>query len=113
MLQVQNVFVKPTSGQASLKARVAHRMFEVEEGDLMTLLNVYTAYEQNTTPSWCQKYFINNKAMKRAREIRNQMKKLLKGLKIPISSCSGKSFFWNILVVFKWTNGGFFVFRKR
>jgi ATP-dependent RNA helicase DDX35 len=89
MLQVQNVFVRPTSGQAAIKARVAHRMFEVEEGDLLTLLNVYTAYEKNKTNHWCQKYFISSKAMKRATEIRSQMRKLIKKLQIPMKSCSG------------------------
>lgn len=89
MLQVQNVFIRPGGGQAALKARVAHRMFEVEEGDLITLLNIYTAYEKNKTNSWCQKYFINSKAIKRATEIRTQMRRLIKKLKIPLSSCLG------------------------
>lgn len=89
MLQVQNVFVRPTSGQASIKARIAHRNFEVEEGDLITLLNVYTSYEKFKTHSWCQKYFINFKAIKRATEIRTQMRKLIKKLNIPMSSCLG------------------------
>lgn len=89
MLQVQNVFIRPGGGQASLKARVAHRMFEVEEGDLLTYLNVYTAYEKNKVNSWCQKYFISSKALKRATEIRTQMRKLIKKLKIPLVSCNG------------------------
>ena len=90
MLQVQNVFVRPTSGQGSLKARVAHRLFEVEEGDLITSLNVYSAYEQNPTSSWCQKNFLNHKALRRATEIRSKMRQLLKKLGIPIMSCKGK-----------------------
>ncbi|XP_011503063.1 PREDICTED: probable ATP-dependent RNA helicase DHX35 [Ceratosolen solmsi marchali] len=88
MMQVQNVFIRPNSGQAAIKARIAHRMFEVEEGDLLTLLNVYTAYEKNKTNHWCQKYFINSKAMKRVTEIRIQMRKLIKKLQIPMKSCS-------------------------
>ncbi|XP_001605302.1 probable ATP-dependent RNA helicase DHX35 [Nasonia vitripennis] len=103
MLQVQNVFVRPNSGQAAIKARVAHRMFEVEEGDLMTLLNVYTAYEKYKTNSWCQKYFINSKAIKRATEIRTQMRKLIKKLKIPLSSCLG-----NVELLLKCITAGLF-----
>ena len=95
MLQVQNVFIRPTTGQGSIKARVAHRLFEVEEGDLLTLLNVYTAYNKNKTYSWCQKYFINAKALKRAIQIRKQMLDLLKKLNLPISSCNGKKHFNN------------------
>lgn len=89
MLQVQNVFIQPGGGQATLKARIAHRKFEVEEGDLLTLLNVYTAFEQNKTPAWCQKHFLNNKALRRVSEIRIQIHKMLKRLDIPLKSCNG------------------------
>ncbi|XP_020295918.1 probable ATP-dependent RNA helicase DHX35 [Pseudomyrmex gracilis] len=89
MLQVQNVFIQPGGGQAALKARIAHRKFEVEEGDLLTLLNVYTAFDQNKTPAWCQKYFLNHKALRRATEIRVQMHKMLKRLNIPLTTCNG------------------------
>lgn len=90
MLQVQNVFIKPAGGQAAIKARVAHRKFEVEEGDLLTLLNVYAAYDKNKTPGWCQKQFLNNKALRRATEIRMQMHSMMKRLHIPLVSCKGK-----------------------
>lgn len=92
MLQVQNVFIKPGGGRAAIKARVAHRKFEVEEGDLLTLLNVYTAYQKNQTHSWCQQQFINYKALKRASEIRSQISKMLKKLDIALTSCKGKFF---------------------
>lgn len=102
MLQVQNVFVRPTGGQASIKARVAHRNFEVEEGDLITLLNIYTSYEKFKNHSWCQKYFINFKAIKRATEIRTQMRKLIKKLHIPLASCSGLFTFFSLnLIIIK------------
>ncbi|XP_014211335.1 probable ATP-dependent RNA helicase DHX35 [Copidosoma floridanum] len=87
MLQVQNVFVRPTSGQAAIKARIARRLFETAEGDLLTLLNVYAAYEKNKTNSWCQKYFVSSKALRRATEIRVQMRKLVKRLGIALESC--------------------------
>lgn len=90
MLQVQNVFIRPAGGQAIVKARVAHRKFEVEEGDLLTLLNVYTAYEKNKVSSWCQKHFLNYKALRRATEIRTQMHSMMKRLAIPLNSCNGK-----------------------
>ncbi|XP_012286028.1 probable ATP-dependent RNA helicase DHX35 isoform X2 [Orussus abietinus] len=91
MLQVQNVFVRPFGGQAALKSRVAHRKFEVEEGDLITLLNVYTAFEKNKSTGWCQKHFLNHKALRRATEIRVQMRKLLKKLDIPVASSNGNT----------------------
>lgn len=90
MLQVQNVFIRPAGGQAAIKARIAQRKFEVEEGDLLTLLNVYIAYEKNKTSSWCQKQFLNNKALRRAMEIRTQMHSMMKKLNIPLVSCNRK-----------------------
>ncbi|XP_051160158.1 probable ATP-dependent RNA helicase DHX35 [Leptopilina boulardi] len=91
MLQVQNIFVRPASGDKSLKARVAHRLFQVHEGDLITLLNVYSAYEENKNGSWCQKNFLNYKALRRATEIRLQMRQQLKKLDIPLTSCNGNT----------------------
>ncbi|XP_048512923.1 probable ATP-dependent RNA helicase DHX35 isoform X2 [Athalia rosae] len=89
MLQVQNVFTIPGGGQAALKARVARRKFEAEEGDLITLLNVYTAYETQKTTSWCHQNFLNHKTLRRATEIRTQMRRMLSKLKIPLNSCQG------------------------
>jgi len=40
MLQVENVFIHANPSQAG-KARSAKRKFEVKEGDLLTMLNVY------------------------------------------------------------------------
>ena len=40
--QVDNIFLTPP-GQGG-KARAARRQFEVAEGDLLTLLNVYNAF---------------------------------------------------------------------
>jgi ATP-dependent RNA helicase DDX35 len=90
MLQVQNVFTKPSGGQNAIKARIAKRKFEVEEGDLLTLLNVYTAYvKYDMCQDWCKKYFLNYKGLRRAHEIRTQMLHLLKRFNIPIISCQG------------------------
>ncbi|XP_066598205.1 probable ATP-dependent RNA helicase DHX35 isoform X2 [Prorops nasuta] len=103
MLQVQNVFIRPAGGQAAIKARIAHRKFEVEEGDLITYLNVYTAYEKYKTHSWCQSQFLNMKALKRATEIRTQMKRMMKKLNIPLLSCNG-----NLTVILRCITSGLF-----
>ena len=90
MLQVQNVFTKPSSGQNAIKARIAKRKFEVQEGDLLTLLNVYTAYvKHDMSQDWCKQYFLNYKGLRRAQEIRTQMLHLLKRFNLPIISCQG------------------------
>ncbi|KAJ9594469.1 hypothetical protein L9F63_014081, partial [Diploptera punctata] len=90
MLQVQNVFIKPISGQASIKARVERRKFEVEEGDLLTLLNVYNAFiKHDMSKDWCNKYFLNYKGLTRACEIRTQMSRLLQRFNVSLVSCNG------------------------
>ncbi len=92
MLQVDNVFVKPYTGANAIKARVEKRKFEVEEGDLLTLLNVFTAFQKNlnNAKSWCGQHFISYKALKRACEIKSQMLRLLERFDIPNTSCDGK-----------------------
>nr|CAD7591847.1 unnamed protein product [Timema genevievae] len=92
LVQVQNIFNKPSSGRASIKARVAHRMFEVEEGDLVTLLNVYQSFvKHGGTKEFCNKYFLNYRGLKRAQEIRQQMCHLLQKFDIPIVSSNGNT----------------------
>ena len=59
MLQVENVFLNPP-GQAA-KAKMAKRQFEVSEGDLLTLLNVFNAFQQidsNVIKHWCSSKFL-------------------------------------------------------
>ena len=48
-MQVENVYLEPPSQRN--KARVAKRNFEVAEGDLLTLLNVFNAYKQQEASS--------------------------------------------------------------
>lgn len=96
MLQVENVFTKPAGGQASIKARVQKRNFEVEEGDLITLLNVYTGFMgSHMAKDYCHRHFLNYKALKRVVEIRFHIEKMMKKYNIPMLS-SSKCFTKNI-----------------
>lgn len=98
MLQVDNVFVKPYLGSNAIKARVEKRNFEVEEGDLITLLNVFTAFGENidNAKSWCNQHFINYKALRRACEIKSQILRMLERFEIQTSSCNGNYFLVNL-----------------
>lgn len=93
MLQVDNVFIKPRFGENSIKAQIEKRKFEVHEGDLITLLNVFTSFEKNleSARKFCQQHFVNYKALRRAFEIKYQMLRLLERFEIPKTSCDGKS----------------------
>jgi len=87
MTQVQNVFYYPTRGQEAQKARIARRRFEAYEGDLITYLNVATAYAKHgDNPRFCPSHYLNKKALKRAMTLRDSLLKLLKRLGVPITS---------------------------
>jgi ATP-dependent RNA helicase DDX35 len=73
MLQVENVYLEPPNQRG--KARIAKRNFEVAEGDLLTLLNVFNAFkkqEANSLRHWCSSHFLNYKALKRANQLYEQ-----------------------------------------
>lgn len=90
MLQVETIFTKPSSGNFSIKARIQKRLFEVEEGDLITYLNVYNAFvNSDMSREFCHKNFINYKSMKRVVEVRNRLEKMMVNYDIPLVSCHG------------------------
>ncbi|XP_078006354.1 putative ATP-dependent RNA helicase DHX35 isoform X2 [Phascolarctos cinereus] len=88
MMQIQNVFVIPPNQKT--QAMREHRKFAVEEGDHLTLLNVYEAFIKHSRNSqWCQEHFLNYKGLMRAAAVREQLKKLLVKFKIPKKSSEG------------------------
>ncbi|KAK1337743.1 hypothetical protein QTO34_002376 [Cnephaeus nilssonii] len=88
MMQIQNIFVVP-SNQKSQAIRV-HRKFAVEEGDHLTMLNVYEAFiKHNKNSQWCQEHFLNYKGLVRAATVREQLKKLLVKFQVPKISSEG------------------------
>ncbi|KAG8513345.1 putative ATP-dependent RNA helicase DHX35 [Galemys pyrenaicus] len=89
MMQIQNIFVVPSS-QKSHAIRM-HRKFAVEEGDHLTMLNVYEAFiKHNKNSQWCQEHFLNYKGLVRAATVREQLKKLLVKFQVPKKSSEGK-----------------------
>ncbi|XP_074068065.1 putative ATP-dependent RNA helicase DHX35 isoform X2 [Macrotis lagotis] len=88
MMQIQNVFVIPPNQKT--QAMREHRKFAVEEGDHLTMLNVYEAFIKHSRNSqWCQEHFLNYKGLMRAAAVREQLKKLLVKFKIPKKSSEG------------------------
>ena len=83
MLQVDSVFQSPPNQAA--KARSKHREFEVEEGDLVTLLNVFLAFRsildnqgEDHCKHWCSKHFIRYKTLQRADQLLVRLRATLK-----------------------------------
>ncbi|XP_037929439.1 probable ATP-dependent RNA helicase DHX35 [Teleopsis dalmanni] len=106
MLQVESVFSKPVTAQAQMKGRVANRNFEVAEGDLITLLNVYTAFVENgRTKEFCGQYYLVYRNLKRAYELREQLVSLAnKKFGVALFSCDG-----NVEMLCKCITAGFFM----
>ncbi|KHN77080.1 putative ATP-dependent RNA helicase DHX35 -like protein [Toxocara canis] len=90
MLQIQDVFVFPSGNRH--KAEVMKRKFSVEEGDHLTLLNVFTNFLNNDrSKQWCNTHFVNYRGLCRAVSIRDQMLRLLRCYDVPIVSCRNDS----------------------
>lgn len=89
MMQVQQIFSKPTKGQGLINARRARRNFEVAEGDLITMLNVYQAFVANDcTKEFCGQHYVMYRHLKRVVEIRNQLASMLVNqFKLKLTSC--------------------------
>ncbi len=64
----------------------ARRKFAAEEGDHLTLLNVYQAFvtKGRKEARWCRDNFLNFKSMTRAVSIRNQLKRYLERFSINV-----------------------------
>jgi ATP-dependent RNA helicase DDX35 len=75
MMQVENIFQSPGgSGQRSIQARNAKYRFAVEEGDLISYLNIYNEFTSNgRIRSWSDKNFLNYNALLRVCEIRSRL----------------------------------------
>ncbi|EMD01282.1 hypothetical protein BAUCODRAFT_204733 [Baudoinia panamericana UAMH 10762] len=65
----------------------ARRKFAVEEGDHLTLLNVYQAFvtKGKKESQWCQRHYLNYKSMLRAVTIRNQLRRSLERFGIDVT----------------------------
>ena len=77
------------------RARIARRKFEVEEGDLLTALNIFIAFEKNgRNRAWCGAHSLRFKALKRAAELREQLFKVLNRFGIELNSTQGRNGFY-------------------
>ncbi|KAG2183343.1 hypothetical protein INT43_006348 [Umbelopsis isabellina] len=88
MLTVQNVYIQP--GRVSQDAlKDQRRKFWVEEGDHISLLNIYNSFvtRGKLSGKWCHEHYLNFKALSRAVSIRQQLKKYLRRFNIPLESC--------------------------
>lgn len=95
----------------------SRRKFAAEEGDHVTLLNVYEAFTGTQRgmgrkeAGWCRANFLNYKSMSRAVSIRNQLRRYLERFGIDVSERQGHRA--EVKNVLKCLTGGFFAQAAR
>ena len=90
MLMVESIFQSPSSGQRAIAARRAKHALAVEEGDLITYLNIHLQFvRQDMSQSWADKNYLKYKALARSVEIADRLKSLLRRFKIQLVSSDG------------------------
>ncbi|OLL26510.1 Pre-mRNA-splicing factor ATP-dependent RNA helicase prp16 [Neolecta irregularis DAH-3] len=73
----------------------AREKFFVPESDHLTLLHVYNQWKTNGyRDSWCTAHFLHSKAMRRAREIRQQLSDIVTFQKMEFRSCGSD---WDVI----------------
>lgn len=86
MLSVPNAFVRPTGREED--SDNAREKFFVPESDHLTLLHVYQRWRAaGCRPDWCTRNFVNNKSLKKAREVREQLLEIARTQGMAESSC--------------------------
>jgi ATP-dependent RNA helicase DDX35 len=89
MLSVQGVFLEPKAAGKHGPSR-SRKRFAVREGDHLTLVNVFAGFlKAGTALQWCQDLALGHRALLRATEIRQQLRRHLRRLALPIESCRG------------------------
>ncbi|KAB0795763.1 hypothetical protein PPYR_09824 [Photinus pyralis] len=86
MLSVPSIFYRPKGREE--EADSVREKFQVPESDHLTYLHVYNQWKQNNYSShWCNEHFIHVKAMRKVREVRQQLKDIVIQQKLKIDSC--------------------------
>ncbi|CAH8524978.1 unnamed protein product [Dicrocoelium dendriticum] len=76
MLSVPNVFYRPKGREE--ESDNAREKFQVPESDHLTLLNVYNQWRKaDYSSGFCARHFLHLKAMRKVREVRQQMKEIM------------------------------------
>ncbi|KAH3685281.1 hypothetical protein WICPIJ_003755 [Wickerhamomyces pijperi] len=96
LLNVPNVFVRPAS--AKKYADDAKLRFADQNGDFVTLLNVYNEFievKESSSASelqkWCRDNFTSFRTLQQAQNIRKQLLRLMNQFDIPLNSTSQES----------------------
>jgi len=94
MLSVPQVFYRPKDREEESDA--AREKFFVPESDHLTLLNVYKQWERHAhAASWCTEHFVHAKALRKAREVREQLLDIMRQQHIVLTACADGA--WDVV----------------
>ncbi|XP_063950912.1 pre-mRNA-splicing factor ATP-dependent RNA helicase PRP16-like [Lytechinus pictus] len=86
MLSVPSIFYRPKGREED--SDQAREKFSVPESDHLTFLNVYQQWKNNHySSSWSSEHFIHVKAMRKVREVRQQLKDIMDQQGMELVSC--------------------------
>lgn len=86
MLNIQTVFYRPKEKQSQADQKKAK--FHDPSGDHLTMLNVYNSWKlSGFSNAWCFENFIQARGVRRAKEVREQLMKMMQRYRHPIVSC--------------------------
>ncbi|KAL5467249.1 hypothetical protein EMCRGX_G031450 [Ephydatia muelleri] len=93
MLSVPAIFYRPKGREE--ESDQAREKFQVPESDHLTFLHVYQQWKLNNYSSrWCTEHFIHIKAMRKVREVRQQLKDIMDQEKLAVVSCGTE---WDVV----------------
>lgn len=88
-----SIFYRPKGREEEAIAK--QEKFQVPESDHLTLLHVYQQWKLNGySADWCAEHFIHVKAMKKVREIRQQLKDIMDTMSLKQVSCGND---WDVV----------------
>ena len=89
MLNVNSsVFYRPKD--KAVHADTARKRFFTYGGDHLSLLNIYKQWsDSGFSKQWCMENFVQHRSMCRARDVRDQLEKLMERVEIETKSCDG------------------------
>ena len=96
MLSVPTPFIRPNTRKK--EADAMRKLFAHDDGDHLTLLNVYHAYQENKSYEWCREYYLGERSLKSAENVRKQLERIMQRHDIELVSTAfeDKKYFDNI-----------------
>jgi pre-mRNA-splicing factor ATP-dependent RNA helicase DHX16 len=80
------LFFSPKDKKAA--ADLARQRFASEDGDMISLLNLWNEYEETGfSLSWCRDNFVQSRSLSRVRDVRDQLFRICDQVEIARSSC--------------------------